>query len=110
MRSRLGVFVLLTLSAPAASAPCGEGRAGFEAWKQELASEAAAEGIGDAGIAALMNTRYSSATIATDRGQKNHKLSLEAWMAKRGAASIAKRGKKLKQSKHDLLATIEKTY
>ena len=103
------VFAMLALRAPA-TASCGDNRAGFEEWKQELASELEANGVQAAGIAAFMKTHYSPGTISADRGQKNHKLSLEAWMAKRGAASIAKQGKRLKRSRSALLATIEKTY
>lgn len=107
----LGAFaIVLALHAPVSAVSCGDGPAGFEAWKRAFAEEAAANGIEAAGIAALMKTRYSRATIGADRNQKNHKLSLDAFMAKRGAASIIKRGQKLKQSKRALFASIEETY
>ena len=36
-----------------------------------------------------MRTNYSVGTIRADRGQKSFKLSLSAFMTKRGAATIA---------------------
>ena len=76
--------VLLTSEAQAA--PCGKTSAGFENWKRVFASEAQGNGIGPKGVAALMATNYSTGTIAADRGQHSFKLSLDQFMAKRGAA------------------------
>jgi membrane-bound lytic murein transglycosylase B len=95
---------------PAAAAQCGRSAAGFETWKEEFAPEARAEGIGPAGISALMGTRYASATIAADRGQKSFRLSLEQFMTKRGASAIVARGRVLKRTHADLFASIERRY
>src|SRR5690242_16319739 len=83
--------MLAGMSPMAHAATCGSGPGGFEAWKQQFAGEARAKGIGAAGISALMGTNYASATIAADRGQRSFSLSLEAFMAKRGAAAIVSR-------------------
>ena len=68
----MGGFTLLAALAcspiQASAAQCGNSSAGFEAWKQQFAGEARAHGIGAAGVAALMQTQYNSATIAADRG------------------------------------------
>src|SRR5918912_161999 len=97
--SGLTAFAALIVTAGVASAAqCGNSSAGFESWKQQFAAEARAQGIGAAGIAALMQTNYAQATINADRGQKSFRLSLPEFLAKRGAAAIVARGRSLKQS------------
>ena len=44
-----------------------------------------ANGVKPKAISALMTTKYSTATIRADRSQKSFKLSLDAFMHKRGA-------------------------
>jgi membrane-bound lytic murein transglycosylase B len=92
------------------AASCGSGPGGFEAWKQQFAAEARAKGTGGAGISALMGTNYASATIAADRGQRSFGLSLDAFLAKRGAATIVARGRQLKQSQGAMFASIQQRY
>jgi len=92
------------------AAPCGNGPAGFENWKQVFAHEAAAHGVKPKAISALMTTTYSTGTIRADRGQKSFKLSLDAFMAKRGAAGIIAKGRSLKAANAALFANIEKRY
>jgi membrane-bound lytic murein transglycosylase B len=103
--------ILLALAnARADAAQCGSSAAGFETWKREFAAEAGAKGIGGTAIAALMQANYASATIAADRGQRSFSLSLEAFLAKRGAATIVARGRTLKQSQAALFSSIEQRY
>jgi len=102
--------VLACLGGKAEAAQCGSGAAGFEAWKHQFAEEARAKGIGANGIAALMQTNYATATIAADRGQRSFGLSLDAFLAKRGASSIVARGRALKQSQAAMFASIEQRY
>ncbi len=106
----LGLAMLACLNAPAHAAQCGSSAAGFETWKSEFAQEARAKGIGASAISALMGTNYASATIAADRGQRSFSLSLDAFLAKRGAATIVARGRKLKQSQAAMFASIEQRY
>lgn len=94
----------------ARAAQCGGTGAGFEDWKQAFAGEARAHGVGEAGISALMNTHYSTATIGADRGQKSFKLSLDQFMKKRGASTIVARGRQLKKSQAALFASLERRY
>jgi len=94
----------------AEAAQCGNTAAGFETWKKTFAVEAKANGIKATGISALMGTRYSTGTIAIDRAQKGFNLSLSAFMAKRGAAGIAARGRSLKRANAALFISIEKRY
>src|SRR4051794_39573160 len=100
-------FAMLAYSIPRAdAAQCGSSAAGFAAWKQQFAGEARAKGISAATIQALMATTYAQATINADRGQRSFGLSLEQFLAKRGAATIVSRGRSLKQSQAALFASI----
>ena len=100
---------LVSVTGRAEAAQCGNTSAGFEAWKQEFAAEARGR-ASPASIAALMNTQYSTPTIAADRGQHSFKLSLEQFMAKRGASVIVSRGRQLKASNAALFASIQQRY
>ncbi len=108
------LFATFTLTAltsgPASAAPCGSGPAGFEAWKRQFGEEAKAKGIGSTAIGALLQTNYASATIAADRSQHSFSLSLDQFLAKRGAATIVARGRSLKQSQGALFASIQARY
>src|SRR5206468_4842067 len=79
-------------------------------WKQQFAAEAKGKGVGAAGIAALMETSYATATISADRGMKSFKLSLDQFLAKRGGSAIVARGRSLKQTHAALFASIEQRY
>src|SRR6266849_5585746 len=102
--------VLACLGAKAEAAQCGSTGAGFEAWKGQFAEEARAKGVGASSVAALMQTNYATATIAADRGQRSFSLSLDQFLAKRGASAIVARGRALKQSQAALLASIQQRY
>ena len=113
--SKLATATFLTLAtlslAPNANAAqCGNGPGGFETWKAEFSREAGAKGIGPTAIAALMQTHYASATIAADRSQRSFGLSLDQFLAKRGASTIVSRGRALKQSQGALFASIQQRY
>lgn len=113
MRIAVVAAVTLALSfvaGEASAAQCGRDASGFEAWKQEFANEARAQGIGARGIGALMGANYATATIRADRGMKSFRLSLDQFMAKRGGATIIARGKGLKRSNAALFASIEQSY
>jgi len=106
----LTLALLACLTPPAHAAQCGSSAAGFDAWKSQVAGEARAKGIGASGISALMGTHYAGATIAADRGQRSFGLSLDQFLAKRGASAIVSRGRALKQSQGALFASIESRY
>src|SRR4051794_37170213 len=85
----LGGLVLATgIASAAQAAQCGNTSAGFDAWKQSFAREAADSGIGKRGLDALNGTSYATATIKADRGQHSFKLTLKEFMQKRGSATI----------------------
>ena len=106
----LALAALSSFAAPANAARCGNGPGGFEAWKGEFSREAGAKGIGSTAIAALMQTHYASATVAADRSQRSFGLSLDQFLAKRGASTIVSRGRALKQSQGALFASIQQRY
>lgn len=67
MRLRFGLLAALLLSAvPAAAQQCG---GDFEAWKQGVAAEARAAGVGAAGLDALENATLDEKALARDRAQ-----------------------------------------
>jgi membrane-bound lytic murein transglycosylase B len=102
--------MLAGLGSKAHAAQCGSGPGGFEAWKQAFAQEARAKGVGASAVQALMATNYAQATINADRGQRSFNLSLDAFLAKRGAATIVARGRSMKQSQAGLFASIQQRY
>ena len=106
-RGLLGVMALVICLAPRAeAAQCGSGPGGFEGWKRAFSEEARAKGIGPTAVSALMQANYASATIAADRSQHSFSLSLDQFLAKRGASTIVARGRSLKQSQAALFASI----
>ena len=105
-----GVVALAWSMSGAGAATCGNGPGGFEAWKQQMAGEARANGVGANGINALMGANYATATINADRSLHSFKLSLEQFMVKRGAAAIVARGRSLKASNAALFASIQQRY
>jgi membrane-bound lytic murein transglycosylase B len=104
------LLALVWSGGEAGAAQCGNTSAGFDAWKSEFANEARARGITATGINALMGTNYSTATIGADRGQRSFGLTLEQFLAKRGAPTIVARGRKLKQSEAAMFASIQQRY
>ena len=104
----LAMFACFNSQAHAAQ--CGNSSAGFAAWKQEFAGEARAKGVSAATIQALMATNYAQATINADRGQRSFRLSLDQFLAKRGATTIVAKGRQLKQSQAALFASIQSRY
>ncbi len=106
----LTLAILACSISHAHAASCGNSAAGFDAWKQQFVGEARAKGIGASAISALMATSYAGATIAADRGQRSFSLSLDQFLAKRGAAAIVARGRSLKHSQGALFASIQQRY
>lgn len=100
-----------SLASGAIAASCSKTAAGFEDWKTEFASEAAAQGISQRTLDKVMSSvSYSKATIRADRGQKSFKLSLDDFMRKRGATTIVSRGRQMKRSNAALFASIEQRF
>jgi membrane-bound lytic murein transglycosylase B len=106
----LALTALACASPNAHAAQCGSTAAGYEGWKQQFAGEARAKGVSANTISALMATNYAQATINADRGQRSFSLSLDAFLAKRGANAIVSKGRQLRRSQGALFASIEQRY
>ena len=98
-------LALMPLTAQATS--CSDTGGQYEAWKSEMAAEAKAEGVGKRGVAALMATSYSKATIGADRNQKSFKYSLDKFLQVRGADTIVAQGRSRKARNADFYAALE---
>jgi membrane-bound lytic murein transglycosylase B len=97
--------------AGANAASCGKTAKGFEAWKAEFAQEAAANGVRSKGLAALAKSTYATKTISVDRAiHKAFSGSVDAFMKRRGGATIISKGRKLKKQNAALFASIESKY
>lgn len=101
---------LSVFASAALAAFCSDTGGKYEAWKPEMAAEAKAAGVGERGIAALMESSYSKATISADRNQKSFKYSLEKFMQVRGAETIVSQGKSRKSKNAKLFASLESQY
>lgn len=110
MRLRFLVPLFCLLTSPIFAAQCSDSGGAYEKWKPDMAAEAAAAGVGRSGIAALMGSRYSKATIAADRGQKSFRYSLAKFMKVRGADAIVAQGRKRKARNPDFYAALERQY
>jgi membrane-bound lytic murein transglycosylase B len=109
--ARVGLGALLWLGAGAAqAAPCGNTAQGFDAWKASFAQEAAAEGVGQRGLAALDGAQYAHRTIAADRNQKSFRYSLEKFMQVRGSATIVAQGRKRRARDAAFYDALERQY
>src|SRR5689334_12660399 len=106
----VAVAGLMTAYDQADAAQCGNSAAGFEGWKRQFSEEARAKGVGGTAVAALMQANYATATINADRNLHSFNLSLDQFLAKRGASTIVSRGRALKQSHAALFASIEQRY
>ena len=104
-----GVLAFASLARPALAAQCGNTGAGFETWKEQFAEEARGR-VGAAGISAVESASYSPATISADRGQHGFHMSLDQFLAKRGANTIIAQGRSLKRSQGGMFASIEQRY
>src|SRR6478735_2576447 len=103
--------MLHAVPAAASAAQCGNNGAGFNAWVADFKQTAAANGISQSVLSrAFANVSYNRPTIAADRGQKSFKLSFDAFMQKRGGATIISRGKGKKRANAALFASIERRF
>ncbi len=102
--------VLALMTSPAFAANCSNTSAGFDAWKTEMVAEAAAEGVGPKGIAALEGASYSKVTISADRNQKSFKYTLDKFLALRGAETIIAQGRAKRAKNKTFYDDLEAAY
>jgi membrane-bound lytic murein transglycosylase B len=106
-------FLAMAIAAPSAAlaATCGKNAAGFERWKAEFAAEAKAAGVKSRGLSALAGAQYATKTISVDRGlKKAFSGSVEAFMQRRGGATIISKGRSLKRANAAMFDRIERNY
>lgn len=107
----LSLAVGLVFAATASHAAfCSDTGGRYEAWKPEMAAEARAAGVGERGVAALLATSYSQATIGADRNQKSFRYTLDKFMQVRGAETIIRQGKQRKAKNAGLYSALEQRY
>ncbi|MFZ1469194.1 MAG: lytic transglycosylase domain-containing protein [Paracoccaceae bacterium] len=110
LRKSLLSCLFALASVPALAAPCSDTGGQYDSWKSVMANEARAEGVGEKGIAALMGSSYSKATISADRNQKSFKYSLDKFLSVRGADTIVSQGRSRKKKNPSFYASLEATY
>ena len=104
------IVTTAVMAAPAMAAQCSSTGGNYQSWKAQFAVEAKANGASSKAISALMSTNYATATIYADRHQHSFHLSLGAFMAKRGSATIVAQGRRMKAANAALFASIESRY
>jgi lytic murein transglycosylase len=96
MRTASLLAALTILAAtPALAQTCSNDPAGFPAWLDGIKKEAAAQGIGAQGLAALDDVTYDQNTISHDRGQKVFKQTFEEFSGRMVNAFRIKRGQQV---------------
>ena len=106
------VAAFAALASPALAAQCGNDSSGFAAWKQAFAQEAAAAGVGQAGLQALANAQYSTSTISADRNQTGVRYELNDFIRIRLGSldSFASQMRRQRDSNATFFANLEDAY
>lgn len=94
------------------AATCGNDSSGYNAWKQQFAQEAAAAGVGQAGLQALANARYSQSTINADRNQTGVRYELSDFIRIRLGSldNFAAQARRVKNQSAGFYASLEQAY
>jgi len=100
------------LATPTLAAQCGNDSSGFAAWKQAFAQEAAASGVGQAGLNALANAQYSQSTINADRNQTGVRYELNDFIRIRLGSldSFASQMRRQRDNNAAFFASLENAY
>ena len=106
------IFALVLAASTAAAAPCGNDRSGFATWKTQFAQEAAAVGVGQAGLQALAGAQYSTSTIAADRNQRGVRYELNEFVRIRLGSldSFAAQMRRERDRNAQFYASLERAY
>lgn len=101
---------LILVASQIQAAPCGNDSSGFEAWKAAFAAEAAAQGVGERGLAALASASYSNATIRLDRAvQREARPFDEIWRV-RGGDQLGRQGRDRYAENRAFFDGLEQTF
>ena len=112
MLKTLTALAALLAAGPLAAATCGNDASGFATWKQQFAQEAAAAGVGQAGLNALANAQYSQSTINADRNQRGVKYALNDFIRIRLGSldSFAGQARNVKAQNPQFYSNLEAAY
>ncbi len=115
MRSFLTAALTATAllgASPVLAAQCGNDGSGFAAWKAAFAQEAAAAGVGSAGLQALANAQYSTSTIRADRNQTGVRYELNEFIRIRLGSldSFASQMRRERDRNPNFYASLERAY
>jgi lytic murein transglycosylase len=94
---------------PALAKSCGD-PSGFPAWLEGIKKEAASQGIGARGLAALNGVTYDRNTISHDRGQKVFHQSFEEFSGRMVNSFRIKHGQALIQKYQPVFTRVEEEY
>jgi len=106
----VSLVALAAATGGAAAAKCGNDAGGYGEWLAAFSAEAKANGVKARALKALAGTSYATKTIAADRNQKSFKLTLAQFMQKRGAASIASKGRSMRKANAGFYEALENKY
>ncbi len=110
IRATAIVFFGLAASVATAQVSCGNDGSGFEAWKQEFAPIASANGVGAAGLQALAGASYDQRTINKDRNQTGVRYSIEDFLAIRWSDAYTSQARNMLTENAAFYAGLETTY
>ncbi len=110
--SRLFALFLALAAGSVSAAPCGNDASGFERWKSLFAQEAAAAGVGSAGLQALARAQYSHSTIAADRNQRGVRYELGEFIRIRLGSldGFAAQMRRQRDQSPQFFASLERAY
>ncbi len=105
-------ILAISVATTSYAAQCGNDASGFTAWKQAFASEAAAAGVGQAGLQALANASYSQSTISADRNQRGVRYALDDFIRIRLGSldNFAAQARRVKSQNAGFYASLESAY
>ena len=106
----LALLAALAVPGAALAQPCGNDASGFEAWKAQFAQTAAAQGVGERGLAALAQTSYATRTIEADRNQRSFRYPLDEFLRIRGADTIVAQGRRRLEENRAFYDSLEAAY
>jgi membrane-bound lytic murein transglycosylase B len=102
---------LALYAAPAlADAACGNSAAGFDSFIARVKAEAKAQGISQAGIAALDTVRYAPGIIKRDRAQSIFSQSFLQFAPRMATEARVKKGQALYQQYKDVFDKVQQRY
>lgn len=89
---------------------CGDDGSGYSQWKVDFAPVAAANGVGEAGMAALAGSSYDQRTINKDRNQRGVRYELDEFLSIRWNDAYTRQARRMLAENAGFYASLEATY